>query len=342
MAKTFSQIAPLWFAALLLSGCQVTSDETVLMPSLAPQPAAKVFGEAVPVTGHPDPLSLLTHADPELASNKRLVFDFWRSIVNAGQIELADDMQKENYTQHSPVLPTGREAFKQIFSVVPRLDPIPELVSPPLVSIIAEGDLVVMTLAEELPDPDGNGTYTTTHFNLFRIEDGRLAEHWHSVQTPPGPGVALPEEGGPQLVTGASGHEQLGLLDAASPVLAANKRLVFDVWRQIIDAGYEELADIYLAENYIQHNPNAATGRDGFKAWFAARDDLPTASYIKDDVVAMVAEGDLVVLALRFEYPHPVHAGRIYTTTWFDMFRIEGERIAEHWDAATKAVNGEN
>ena len=78
----------------------------------------------VAITGHPDPLSLLAHDDPELARNKRLVFDMWRSIVNGGHVELADEMLHEECTQHSPVLPTGREAFKQIFSAVPRLDEI--------------------------------------------------------------------------------------------------------------------------------------------------------------------------------------------------------------------------
>ena len=329
---------PIMAILSVLAGCQTVSPGQAPAQSLAPPSAAAVFGEAVPVTGHPDPLSLLDIGTPEQVRNKHLVFDFWRSIVNAGQVELADTLQREDYIQHSPVLPTGREAFKQIFSVVPRRDPAPALVSPPLVSIIAEGDLVAMTLAETLPEPDGIGTYTSTHFNLFRIEDGQLAEHWHSVQTPPGPEVALPENGGPQLVNGARGTDQLSMLTAATPELAANKRLVFDMWRQIIDAGHEELADLYLTEDYIQHNPNAATGRDGFQAYIAARDELPIDISIENDIVAILAEGDLVVLALRREYPHPVYNNTIYTTTWFDMFRIENGRIAEHWDAAVKAT----
>src|ERR1700761_2803285 len=101
----------------------------------------------VGVDGHPDPLSLLADKDPALAANKRLVFDMWRSIVNAGHVELADDMLQEGYVQHSPLLPTGRIAFKAIFSAVERRE-IPEMVAPPLVSIIAEGALVVMALAE--------------------------------------------------------------------------------------------------------------------------------------------------------------------------------------------------
>lgn len=315
-------VVSFFVSVVLLAGCQ--------------EPL--VAAQAVAVVGHPDPLSLLESPDPVLAYNKRLVFDFWRGVVNGGQVELADEMQTEGYIQHSPVLRTGREAFKQIFSVVPRVDPAPELVSPPLVAIIAEGDLVAMTLAETLPEPDGSGTYTSTHFNLFRIEDGRLAEHWHSVQTAPGPDVPLPEDGGPQPVTGTTGIAQFALLQAADPKLAENKRLVFDVWRQIVDAGQEEVADLYLDADYIQHNPNAATGREGFKAYFATRDNLPITTSLKDPLVAMVAEGDLVVQAIKFEYPHPHHVDKTYTTTWFDMFRVADGRLVEHWDPATKVT----
>jgi predicted SnoaL-like aldol condensation-catalyzing enzyme len=52
----------------------------------------------------------------------------------------------------------------------------------------------------------------------------------------------------------------------------------------------------------------------------------------------MIAEGDLVVQAIMLEHPHPSRAGETYTTTWFDMFRVADGRLAEHWDAATKAT----
>jgi predicted SnoaL-like aldol condensation-catalyzing enzyme len=49
-------------------------------------------------------------------------------------------------------------------------------------------------------------------------------------------------------------------------------------------------------------------------------------------VVAVVAESDLVALVTMQEHPHPARAGRTYTTTWFDLFRIVDGRLAEHWD----------
>ena len=50
----------------------------------------------------------------------------------------------------------------------------------------------------------------------------------------------------------------------------------------------------------------------------------------------MVAEGDLVVLGFRRTLPDLQNEGQTYTTTWFDMLRIENGKIAEHWDYGTK------
>ncbi len=60
------------------------------------------------------------------------------------------------------------------------------------------------------------------------------------------------------------------------------------------------------------------------------------ADRVRAPLVAIVAEGDLVVLAFARETADPQDASKKVTTTWFDMFRIENGRIAEHWDPAQK------
>ena len=137
-----------------------------------------------------------------------------------------------------------------------------------------------------------------------------------------------------QLPVTTSPNQQ-ALLKGTNRKLAANKKLVFDFWREVFQTHNTSLAPQYLAEDYIQHNPNVATGRQPFMDFFGRFERQPVRPEI-DNLVTIVAEGDKVVLAFRRELSDPQSAGKTYTTTWFDMFRIKDGKIAEHWDYGTK------
>jgi predicted SnoaL-like aldol condensation-catalyzing enzyme len=127
------------------------------------------------------------------------------------------------------------------------------------------------------------------------------------------------------------------MLASPDPQLAANKRLVYDFWRKVFEAGHLELAEDYLSESYIQHNPNVPTGRQAFIDFFAKiKSPRPIEPAIKMPLVAMIAEGDLVLLCFVRQEADPRNPGKTYTTSWFDMFRVRDGRIVEHWDPAEK------
>jgi len=131
--------------------------------------------------------------------------------------------------------------------------------------------------------------------------------------------------------------DQKTLLQSSDPKLAQKKKLLYDFWREVFEGGHLELADKYMAETYIQHNPNVATGRKAFVDFFSKfKKPEPIADTIKAPVVAIIAEGDMVVISFARELVDPKDATKKYSTTWFDMFRIESGKIAEHWDAATR------
>ncbi|RZJ07457.1 MAG: hypothetical protein EOP39_16325 [Rubrivivax sp.] len=155
--------------------------------TLKPALAALLLGAAfvsaslaqVPVTPAADHAALLHSADARLAQNKRLVYDFWREVFEAGHLELADKYMAESYIQHNPSVPTGRAAFVEFFGRFKKPQPIAAKVAAPLVAITAEGDLVVLSFVREQADPkDPARKYTTTWFDMFRIEGGKIAEHW--------------------------------------------------------------------------------------------------------------------------------------------------------------------
>jgi predicted SnoaL-like aldol condensation-catalyzing enzyme len=340
-------------AALTLAACgkvekvePARTDAAVTTParstSFTPPPPPIVSGKPVEVVAHPDPLSALDNADPVLSANKHLVHDMWRTVLNAGHQEEAEHFIADNYIQHSPFQRSGRAAMMKMFAGIPRRDEVPPVMRPTPVSFIAEGSLVALVAIDSLPEPGDSGKkYTTTHFNLFRVIDGKAGEHWHPDRSPPCPELPGAADGGPVPVRGVSGDAQMLLLRAATPALVANKKLVFDMWRELMDAGREDKVEQYFAEDYIEHDPNLGSGREAAKAYIASLPDQPVEPAIRAPVVAMMAEDDIVILVTRIELPDPYRPGKIYTTVNIDMFRIADGRIAEHWDGAMKPNTNE-
>jgi predicted SnoaL-like aldol condensation-catalyzing enzyme len=132
--------------------------------------------------------------------------------------------------------------------------------------------------------------------------------------------------------------DQAALLRSSDPQLAANKKLVYDMWRTFINAYHLDEAGKFLAPEYHQHNPNATTGLAGVIEYFKSLNQkaTPVPDQITNKVVSIVAERDLVVVALVREEKDK--DGKPYTSTWFDMYRIANGKIVEHWDTALKGV----
>jgi predicted SnoaL-like aldol condensation-catalyzing enzyme len=141
-------------------------------------------------------------------------------------------------------------------------------------------------------------------------------------------------------VTGA--QEAEALFKSADPKLDRNKQAAYHIEKDLLEAGHWELADRWLTERYIQHNPNAASGRAGVVSYFV--DVLkvkprPIPEKLTQKVVAVVAEGDYVVVVTPRVVKDPKDPTKSYTTSWFDMWRFVDGKADEHWDAATKGTN---
>jgi predicted SnoaL-like aldol condensation-catalyzing enzyme len=130
------------------------------------------------------------------------------------------------------------------------------------------------------------------------------------------------------------------LFRSPDPQLHANKQVVMHIVRDLLEANHWDLADRYLTNEYIQHNPNVPSGLAAVKKFFSSRKPtpIPDSKSWKTKIASVVAEGDLVVVAFVREHPHPKEPSRTYTTTWFDMWRIKDGKADEHWDGATIPV----
>ncbi len=150
----------------------------------APPAAAPALG--IPPTAAPDQAALLNSNDARLAANKKLVFDMWRAIIQAGRTDLAPQYFTESYIQHNPNVATGRDAMVAYMKQTRPVLPIEPKIAFPVIAIMAEGDLVMIATVSHTPDPQAPGTrYAGTHFDMFRIENGKIAEHWDSVAKDP-------------------------------------------------------------------------------------------------------------------------------------------------------------
>lgn len=125
-------------------------------------------------------------------------------------------------------------------------------------------------------------------------------------------------------------QDRAALFHSADPVLEARKQVVYEIYTKIFEQNRFDLVDTYMTERYIQHNPNIASGREAVKKLFR-ENQLPKMTI---PVFAVVAEGDMVVVASAAVLPRPGHPGQTYTTTHFDMWRFVGNRVDEHWDEA--------
>jgi predicted SnoaL-like aldol condensation-catalyzing enzyme len=134
----------------------------------------------------------------------------------------------------------------------------------------------------------------------------------------------------------AVSQDHAALLTSPDPSLSGNKRLVYDMYRIVLQGGHHDRAHEFIAESYIQHNPNAAQGLAGIVDY--VRETRPVRE-IKDTLdlplITLVAEGNYVMTS--FVRPEKDAEGETYYTTWFDLFRIENGKIAEHWDPMLKS-----
>jgi predicted SnoaL-like aldol condensation-catalyzing enzyme len=117
----------------------------------------------LPVKPLADQKSLLESKDPQLKQNKKLVYDFWREVLEGGHLDLVDKYMAETYMQHNPNVPTGRQAFVDFFSKIRKPVPIADTIKGPLVDIVAEKDIVILSFVREYKVPgDSTKKYTTT------------------------------------------------------------------------------------------------------------------------------------------------------------------------------------
>ncbi|HKS91162.1 MAG TPA: ester cyclase [Tepidiformaceae bacterium] len=114
----------------------------------------------------------------ELSKNKQIVVDFYQTAFDGDPARAVADHVGDRYIQHNPQAPDGPEAFIGFVEWLRGENPGLQL---NIKRVIAEDDLV-FTHSELVLNP---GTPGRALADIFRLENGKVVEHWDVIQDIP-------------------------------------------------------------------------------------------------------------------------------------------------------------
>jgi predicted SnoaL-like aldol condensation-catalyzing enzyme len=139
-------------------------------------------------------------------ANMKVVADFYAALDKGGAAgdlkqkirAIAEQYLRPDYSQHAEAMLAfgpGREGFIRMFEQMPVPAGAAGQGPPPakLLALMADGDLVVRISSRSASGVRGKGGSDTFTFNMFRVQGGKLAEHWDASS---GAGM-MPNHGAP-------------------------------------------------------------------------------------------------------------------------------------------------
>lgn len=236
----------------------------------------------------------------KLMDHKQQVTELLKSIETGDPAPISY-INPDTYIQHNLDAADGLSGFAELLQQLP-----PGSAKVNTVRVFQDGDHVFAHTEYNFFGPK-------IGFDIFRFENGKIVEHWDNLQETAGPGP--------------SGHTMTdGPVNATDPdKTAANKTLVRSFVEDILVNGkMDKLAGYYNGDEYIQHNPLIADKLSGLgkalEAW--AREGI-TMKY--DTIHLVLGEGSFVLVASEGTLGGKHKA-------FYDLFRVENGKIAEHWD----------
>jgi len=239
----------------------------------------------------------------EKTDNKAMVSRAMNDLFVKRDLTALDRYWTDNYIQHNPTFANGKTPLKAFIKDLPsnfKYEAGPA---------ISTGNYVMI-----------QGRYTglgQTPFvvvDIFRIENGKMAEHWDVMQ---------PEVSADKTPNGNS----MFPVDQPKADSKDNKSLVENYLTDLFVKKDAKLAANYWGTDMKQHNPTMPNGLDVLRG-FAA--NIPTGFKYVPGIA--VAEGNTVMIHGYYEGwgPKPLVA--------VDIFRIENGKVVEHWDVMQEAV----
>lgn len=290
------------------------------------------------------------------ATNKKLVQDFVDAARHGGVglRERAEKFLTPRYIQHHPGVASGREPFIQYHIKWYQDNPVPAGGPRPLAAVVAKCDLVAIMHHRPRPDPDHPGrSYDSFSFDMWRIKDGKIDEHWDNAQEVWRPQATSSQKRPPATIAPATNvpipaasTARVSTQQCDPKQIEHNEELIriLGRTRHKDRAALLAMADQILAENYIQRNPIITDQQyQGLAGYIRAVDRIlklrpgGDPSYGMPDFI--FADCNYVVGAKkRIQYDRE-RPGTTFDSYWFDLWRVEDGKLAEHWDPTLKGFD---
>lgn len=223
-----------------------------------------------------------------------------------GDTEKATSLLAKGYIQHNLAYGTGRDAF---VGSVAWLASAPVKTTVQNIRAFEDGDKVFLQTVYNFA-----GAGEQVAFDIFRFDaDGKIAEHWDN--------LAAKADPNPSGHTQIDGCKELKALDKTE----SNRELVKNFLADVIQGQHPEKTPEYFDGNtYIQHNTGIADGLSGLGAALAALAEQGI-QMIYTTVYQVLAQGNYVLAVSEGTFGGA-------PTSYYDLWRVENGKIAEHWD----------
>lgn len=223
-----------------------------------------------------------------------------------GDTEKAASLLAEGYIQHNLAYGTGLDAF---VGSVAYLASAPIKTTVNTIRSFADGDKVFLQTIYNFA-----GAGEQVAFDIFRFDDsGKIAEHWDNLAA-----LAAPNPSGR---TQTDGTIAITDLDKTEENRKLVERFLYDVMQ---GNNLYKAPDYFDGDAYIQHNTGIADGVSGLNEALAALAEQ-NIQMIYDDIHMVLAQGNFVLAVSEGTFGGT-------PTAYYDLWRVENGKIAEHWD----------
>lgn len=230
------------------------------------------------------------------------------NIINSfatGDTTVAKELLTEGYIQHNLAYATGRDAF---IGALEYLRSAPTKTTVKNIRAFEDGNYVFL---HNIYNFAGSGEQVA--FDVFRFENGKIAEHWDNLAP-----VAPPNPSGHTQVDGPT---EISDLAKTAENKALCKQFVEDV---LMGQKPDKLTSYFDGDHYIQHNIQIADGLSGLgEALQSLAEAGIKMEYYK--IHQVLGQGNFVLVISEGAF-----GGK--PTAYYDLFRVENGKIVEHWD----------